>query len=61
MCSRTDLENLLLDVSQVVETLKLGGHPAIADALSTKYIKVAESIGFTGRLNLFNNLLRKQP
>lgn len=58
-CSRSDLEDLLLQVSQATETLKEYGHPDNAQALLSKYTKVADCIGFTGRLNLFNNLLRK--
>ncbi len=58
-CKRSDLEDLLLNVSWAVETLKENGHPETAQAILTKYTKIANCIGFTGRLNVFNNLLRK--
>jgi hypothetical protein len=59
MCSRPELEDLLLTTDQAVGILKENGYHEMAEALYSRNMKIADAVGFSGRLNVINNLLRK--
>ena len=47
-CPRSYLEDLLLYADTAAKILKENGWPGKAQALEQRYMKVAETIGFTG-------------